>query len=78
MKIFFVEFFKFGSEDFGENVINFDEMSEFNHAIGLIENEIFEVLKVEDLVFEKLVNSAGSTNDYVRLTLADDSELFLF
>ena len=78
MKIFFVEFFEFGSEDFGEDVVNFDKMAEFYHAIGLIENKIFEVLKVEDLVFEKLVNSAGSTNDYVRLALADDSELFLF
>lgn len=37
-EVFFVELLKFGSEYFGENLIDFNKMSELNHAIGLIEN----------------------------------------
>jgi hypothetical protein len=48
MEIFFVEFFEFGSEDFGEDVVDLNEMAEFDHTIGFVEDEILELFEVED------------------------------
>ena len=78
VEIFFVKLLKFGSEYFSENLINFYEMAQFDHSIGFIENEIFQVLKVKYFILQELMNSTWSTDYNVGFSLANDSELFQF
>jgi hypothetical protein len=78
LKILFIKLLKFGSENFGEYFVDFDEMTKLNHAIGFVDDEVLQILKVENLILEELVNSAWRSDDYVRFPLTDDSELLLF
>ena len=48
-------------------------MSQLNDSIGLINNKIFQVLKVENLIFQKLMNTPWSTNNNVRSALSYDT-----
>ena len=77
VKIFFIKLLKFGPENFSEYLIDFYEMAKLNHAIGFVDNEVLQILKVENLIFEELVNSAWCPNNYVWFALTYDSELFL-
>lgn len=77
-EIFFIELLKFGSENFGEDLVDLNKMTQLYHTIGLINNQVFEVLKIKDFILEEFVDSTGSPDYNVRLALSNDSELLLF
>ncbi len=77
VKIFLIILLEFGPENFGKYFVDLNKMTKLNHTIGFINNEILKILKVENFIFEKLVNSAWGPYDYMRFALTDDSELFL-
>lgn len=78
VEIFLIKLLEFGPEYFGENFVNLNEMAEFDHTIRFVDDQVLEVLKVKNFIFQELMNSAWGSDDYVGFALADDSELFLF
>jgi hypothetical protein len=78
MKILLIELLDFGSEYFGEYLIDLIIMSEFDHPIGLINNKILEEIKIKDSILQKLMYSARRPNNNMRLSLPDDSQLPMF
>lgn len=77
LEVFFVEFLKFWSEDFLEDLVYFNIMSQLDDSVGLIDDKIFQVFKVEYLVLEKFVNTTWCTDDNIRSALLYDTQLLL-
>jgi hypothetical protein len=75
MEIFFIELFELGPEYFFQYFIDFDVMSQLDHSISLINDEIFQMLKVKDSIFEEFVYSTWSTDNNMGPSLPYDSQL---
>lgn len=78
IEILIEELLLFGDEYFLKNLVDLLEMTHFYHAISLINHQVFEGLKINNLIFKQLMQSPGRSDDNLGLSLSDDPQLLLF
>lgn len=61
-----------------QNLINFSEMSHLDHPIGLVNDQILEVIELKRFLIQQFMQSTRCSDDDLRTMLGQDPQLFFF